>query len=115
MEQDKKQDTSDKLAAQALRLTELLNYQDDSIVSRTLVNMASGTVTLFAFGRGQGLSEHTSPFDALVYMLDGEANITVAGKTVRAQAGDLVIMPAHQPHALDAVTQFKMMLTMIRS
>jgi quercetin dioxygenase-like cupin family protein len=115
MEQDRKQGASVKLTAQALRLTELLNYQDDSIVSRTLVNLASGTVTLFAFGKGQGLSEHTSPFDALVYMLDGEADITVAGKTVRAQAGELVIMPAHQPHALEAVTQFKMMLTMIRS
>ena len=115
METEKKQSTSDKLAAQALRLTDLINYQDDSVVSRTLVNQTSGTVTLFAFGKGQGLSEHTAPFDALAYILDGEADITIAGKTVRAQAGDLVIMPAHQPHALDAVTRFKMMLTMIRS
>jgi quercetin dioxygenase-like cupin family protein len=115
MEPDKKPSTSDNLAAQALRLTDLINYQDDSVVSRTLVNQPSGTVTLFAFVKGQGLSEHTAPFDALVYMLDGEADITVAGKTVRAQPGDLVIMPAHQPHALDAVTRFKMMLTMIRS
>jgi quercetin dioxygenase-like cupin family protein len=115
MEPDQKQSTADKLAAQALRLTDLINYQDESVVSRTLVNQTSGSVTLFAFGKGQGLSEHTAPFDALVYMLDGEADITIAGKTVRARAGDLVIMPAHQPHALDAVAQFKMMLTMIRS
>ena len=115
MEQAKRQSTGDKLAAQALRLTDLINYQDDSVVSRTLVNQASGSVTLFAFGKGQGLSEHTAPFDALVYMLDGEADITIAGKTVRSRAGDLVIMPANHPHALDAVTPFKMMLTMIRS
>jgi quercetin dioxygenase-like cupin family protein len=115
MEPDKKQGVSDKLAAQALHLTDLINYQEDSVVSRTLVNQASGSVTLFAFGKGQGLTEHTSPFDALVCMLDGEADITIAGKTVRARAGDLVIMPANQPHALDAITQFKMMLTMIRS
>jgi quercetin dioxygenase-like cupin family protein len=115
MEPDKKPSTSDKLAAQALKLTDVISYQDDSVVSRTLVNQANGTVTLFAFGNGQGLSEHTAPFDALVYMLDGEADITIAGKTVRARSGDLVIMPAHQPHALDAVTPFKMMLTMIRS
>lgn len=115
MEQDKKENAGDKLAAQALQLTELINYQDDSIVSRALVNKPSGTVTLFAFGKGQSLSEHTAPFDALVHMLDGEAEITIAGKTVHARAGDLVIMPANQPHALDAVTQFKMVLTMIRS
>src|SRR5712692_8326044 len=107
--------TSDKLAAQALPLTDLINYQDDAVVSRTLVNQKNGTVTLFAFDKGQGLSEHTAPFDALVYMLDGEADITIAGKSVHARAGDLVIMPAHQPHALDAVQRFKMALTMIRS
>ncbi len=106
---------SDKLAAQALPLTDLINYQEAAVVSRTLVNQKNGTVTLFAFDKGQGLSEHTAPFDALVYMLDGEADITIAGKTVRARAGDLVIMPAHQPHALDAVERFKMALTMIRA
>ena len=115
METEKKQSTSDKLAAQALRLTDLINYQDDSVVSRTLVNQTSGTVTLFAFGKGQGLSEHTAPFDALAYILDGEADITIAGKTVRARPAIWSSCPAHQPHALDAVTRFKMMLTMIRS
>lgn len=115
MDQEKDQNPSDKLSAQALNLAQLINYQDESVVSRTLVNRSTGTVTLFAFGKGQGLSEHTAPFDALVYMIDGQADITIAGKTVRAGPGDLVIMPAQQPHALQAVTEFKMMLTMIRS
>ncbi len=115
MEEDKKQSASHNLAAQALRMADLIGYQDGSVVSRTLVGKPSGTVTLFAFDAGQGLSEHTAPYDALVYLVDGKADITIAGKTVRAQAGDLVIMPANQSHALDAVTRFKMMLTMIRS
>ncbi len=105
----------DKLAGQALSLTGLINYQDGSVVSRTLVNKSTGTVTLFAFDEGQSLSEHTAPYDALVVMLDGEADITVAGNTVRAHAGDLVMMPANSPHALVAMTRYKMMLTMIRS
>ncbi len=115
MDEEKKPSATDKLAAQALRVADLIGYQDGSVVSRTLVGKPSGTVTLFAFDAGQGLSEHTAPYDALVYMVDGEADITIAGKAVRARSGDLVIMPANQPHALDAVTKFKMMLTMIRS
>ncbi len=115
MDEEKKTSATDKLATQALRIADLLGYQDGSVVSRTLVGKPSGTVTLFAFDEGQGLSEHTAPYDALVYMIDGEADITIAGKKVRARAGDLVIMPANQPHALDAITKFKMMLTMIRS
>lgn len=115
MAPEKEQNTNEKLSAQALNLAQLINYQEDSVVSRTLVNRPSGTVTLFAFGKGQGLSEHTAPYDALVYMVDGQADITIAGKTVRAGAGDIVLMPAQQPHALQAVTEFKMMLTMIRS
>ncbi len=112
---DKKQNAVEKLAAQALRAADLINYQDGAVVSRTLVSQPSGSVTLFAFDEGQSLSEHTAPYDALVYMVDGEADITIAGKTIRARAGDLVIMPAQQPHALAAVARFKMMLTMIRS
>lgn len=115
MAPEKEQNTNEKLSAQALNLAQLINYQEDSVVSRTLVNRPSGTVTLFAFGKGQGLSEHTAPYDALVYMVDGQADITIAGKTVRAGTGDIVLMPAQQPHALQAVTEFKMMLTMIRS
>jgi quercetin dioxygenase-like cupin family protein len=102
-------------AAEALALTGLVNYQDGSVVSRTLVAKPTGTVTLFAFDEGQSLSEHTAPFDALVQMVEGEAEITIAGKPVRAAAGELVLMPANQPHALKALSRFKMLLTMIRS
>lgn len=101
--------------AEIVRLIDLVNYQDGAIVSRTLVNRATGTVTLFAFDEGQGLSEHTAPFDALAHLLEGEAEITVSGTPLRATAGDAVLMPAHQPHSLNALSRFKMLLTMIRS
>jgi len=101
--------------AEAVRLTDLVNYQDGAVVSRTLVHRATGTVTLFAFGEGQGLSEHTAPFDALAHVLEGDAEITVSGKPLRTIAGEAVLMPANQPHSLKAVTKFKMLLTMIRS
>lgn len=96
-------------------LIDMVGYQEGSVVSRTLVDGPSGTVTLFAFSQGQGLSEHTAPFDAMAYILDGEADITVSGKEVRVAQGEMTIMPAHQPHALKAVRQFKMMLVMMRS
>ena len=105
----------DKLTGQVTRLGDLAGYQEGSIVSRTLIDKAAGTVTLFAFDRGQGLSEHTAPFDALVYILDGEAEITISGKALNAGEGDMVIMPANEPHALKAVNRFKMMLVMIKS
>jgi quercetin dioxygenase-like cupin family protein len=93
----------------------LISYQDGSVVSRTLMKRDSGTVTLFAFDQAQGLSEHTAPFDALVHVLDGEAEITVAGVAHQVRQGEMIIMPANQPHALKAVTRFKMILTMLRS
>jgi quercetin dioxygenase-like cupin family protein len=99
----------------ALAVLDLVAYQSGSVVSRTLVKKEKGTVTLFAFDKGQALSEHTAPFDALVHVLDGEADITISGKPVRARAGELVLMPANEPHALLAVTPFKMLLTMIRT
>jgi quercetin dioxygenase-like cupin family protein len=102
-------------AAEALALASLVSYQEGSIVSRTLVSRPTGTVTLFAFDEGQGLSEHTAPFDALVQILDGEADITISGKALRARQGEVVLMPADQPHALSAPVRFKMLLTMIRS
>ena len=105
----------EELLAQAIRLVDLVDYQEGSIVSRTIIDKKMGTVTLFAFAEGQGLSEHTAPFDALVYLLDGEAEITISGKPVSAREGEMVIMPANQPHALRAVKKFKMVLTMIRS
>src|SRR5579863_2291268 len=101
--------------AEIVRLIDLVNYQDGAVVSRTLINRATGTVTLFAFDDGQGLSEHTSPFDALAHLLEGEAEIVVAGKPLRTTAGEAVLMPANQSHSLKALSRFKMLLTMIRS
>ncbi len=108
-------ENNEKLLAEAIRLIDLVDYQEGSIVSRTIIKKKTGTVTLFAFDEGQGLSEHTTPFDALVYILDGEAEITISGKTLRLGEGEIVIMPANQPHALKAVKKFKMILTMIKS
>jgi quercetin dioxygenase-like cupin family protein len=101
--------------AEVVRLIDLVNYQEGAVVSRTLVRGATGTVTLFAFDEGQGLSEHTAPFDALAHLLEGEAEITVSSNPLRATAGEAVLMPANQPHSLKALTKFKMVLTMIRS
>jgi quercetin dioxygenase-like cupin family protein len=101
--------------AEIVRVIELVNYQEGSVVSRTLVNRTTTTVTLFAFDDGQGLSEHTSPFDALAHVLEGEAEIVVSGKPLRTAAGEAVLMPANQPHSLRALSRFKMLLTMIRS
>jgi quercetin dioxygenase-like cupin family protein len=98
-----------------LPLIDMVNYQDGSVVSRTLVKGAAGTVTLFAFDDGQGLSEHTAAFDAMVFLLEGEAEITVSGKPLRAKAGDAVLLPANVPHSLMAPARFKMLLTMIRA
>jgi quercetin dioxygenase-like cupin family protein len=103
------------LSAKVMRLQDMVSYQDGSVVSRAVVNQKAGTITLFAFDRGQELSEHTTPYDALVNLLDGEANVIIAGQTYNLNEGDMIIMPANQPHALKAVERFKMMLTMIRS
>ena len=103
------------LAAQVLHTVDLVGYQEGAVVSRTLVNQKTGTVTLFAFDAGQELSEHTAPYDALVQVLDGETDISIAGQPYHLQAGDSIIMPAHDPHSVKAVTKFKMLLTMIRS
>jgi quercetin dioxygenase-like cupin family protein len=105
---------TNKVGGQPVRLTDLVEYQEDSIVSREIVSRKSGTMTVFAFAEGEGLSEHTAPFDAVVQMLDGEAEITIAGNPIKAKAGEMVIMPANKPHALKALTKFKMILTMIR-
>jgi len=101
--------------AEVVHLLDLVNYQEGAVVSRTLVKRATGTITLFAFDDGQGLSEHTAPFDALGYLLEGEAEITVSGKPLRTTAGEAVLMPANQPHSLKAIGKFKMLLTMVRS
>jgi len=98
-----------------MKLSDELVYQKGSIVSREIARKDTGTVTLFAFDKGQGLSEHTAPYDAIVYIVDGEAEITIAGKPKKAVKNELVIMPANKPHALKAVKRFKMLLIMIRS
>jgi len=101
--------------AQVMKLKELVAYQTDAVVSRTLVGAPGGTVTAFAFDKGQGLSEHTAPFDALVLVVDGEVDIKISGADFRLKESDTIIMPANKPHALKAVTKFKMILIMIRS
>ena len=101
--------------AQALRLKDLVTYQEGSVVSRVVLKREKGNVTIFAFDEGQGLSEHISPFDALVQNVEGEAEFTVAGKPIALKAGDVVLLPAEKPHAVKAITRFKMVLTMIRS
>ena len=111
----KKRKTDENLSAQANKLIDMVAYQEGSVVSRTITDQKSGTVTLFAFDEGQGLSEHTAPFDALVFIVDGEAEVTIAGGPLRLKQGEMVIMPANKPHALRAIKKFKMMLTMIRS
>lgn len=102
-------------AAQAISLASLVNYQAGAVVSRTLFKRPTGTLTLFAFDEGQGLSEHTSPFDAVAQILEGELEITISGKPVNAKSGEVVLLPANQPHGLKATVKFKMLLTMIRS
>jgi quercetin dioxygenase-like cupin family protein len=96
-------------------LESLINYQKDSVVSKTIIGKKTGTVTLFAFDKGQSLSEHTAPFDAIVYSVDGEAQITIADKLVEVKKGDMIILPANIPHSLNAVSQYKMLLVMIKS
>ncbi|KYK22296.1 cupin [Thermoplasmatales archaeon SM1-50] len=115
MKNVKKQKNIDKLESQACKLIDLAEYQKDSVVSRIILNKESGTITLFAFDEDQCLSEHTVPFDAFVQILDGEAEITISGKTLLMEKGEMVIMPANKPHAVKAVKRFKMMLIMIKS
>ena len=114
MNQNKKKNTTEKLKAQALNLRDLIDYQEGSVVSREIISKKTGTVSLFAFDKGQGLSEHTAPFDALVYCLDGEVEVTISGNPIQLKEGEMVIMPAQQPHALKALHRFKMLLIMIR-
>ena len=96
-------------------LDELISYQKKSVVSRTLIDKEKGTVTVFSFDKDEGLSEHTAPYDALVYVYDGEALITISGEPYTVKKGQTIIMPANDPHALRATTSFKMMLVMIKS
>lgn len=108
------QEKKEPLTAKVLDMAQLVEYQTGSVVSRAIIQKKTGTVTLFAFDEGQGLSEHTAPFDALVCILDGQAEIIISGKSHMLKQGEMIIMPADEPHALKAVGPFKMMLVMIR-
>jgi quercetin dioxygenase-like cupin family protein len=108
------QAVKEDLLAKALTLRDLAAYQDHSIVSREIIKKPAGTVTVFAFDEGEGLSEHTAPFDALVHVLEGMAEVSIEAVPHRIQAGEMIIMPAHKPHAVKAVSRFKMLLVMVR-
>lgn len=101
--------------ARPARVVDLVAYQDGAVVSREVLRRKTGTVTIFAFDEGQGLSEHTAPFDALAQTLEGELEIAISGVPLRVKAGEMVIMPANEPHSLKAIAKSKMLLTMIRS
>jgi quercetin dioxygenase-like cupin family protein len=105
----------EELSLSPVKLGSLVEYQSGAVVSKTIIKKPTGTVTLFAFDEGQGLSEHTAPFDALVQILDGEAEITISGNPFHVHEGEALILPANKPHALAATKKFKMLLTMIRS
>jgi len=115
MQNEKNTNETKFMPAQAAQAATLVDYQPGSIVSREILKKTTGKVTLFAFDAEEGLSEHTSPFDALVQVLEGEVEITIAGKAHHVVEGQLILMPATQPHALKALKRFKMILTMIRS
>jgi quercetin dioxygenase-like cupin family protein len=104
-----------ELKGRVLEAAGMVDYQDGAVVSREIVRGEKGSLTVFAFDIGQGLSEHTAPFDATVFVLDGEAEVVIAGEPMKVGAGEMVIMPADVPHALNAVERFKMMLIMIRA
>jgi quercetin dioxygenase-like cupin family protein len=114
MKDDRK--TGDSMnPAEVMTVEDMVGYQDSAIVSRTIVSKTAGTVTLFAFDRGQALSEHSAPFDALVVVLDGSADITISGKPYRVASGRALLMPANEPHSVGAPERLKMMLVMIKS
>lgn len=103
-----------ELLAKALNLKDLSAYQDHSVVSREIIKKPAGTVTVFAFDEGEGLSEHTAPFDALIHILEGRADITIDGNPHQVEEGQMIIMPANRPHAVKASSRFKMLLVMIK-
>lgn len=105
----------DELKGKVLHLADLVEYQEGAVTSRMVVNKPLGSITLFSFDKDEGLSEHTAPYDAVVTILDGECEVWLSGETHLMKAGDTIIFPADAPHALSAVTRFKMMLVMIRA
>ena len=110
-----KQPSNDKQTAKVLDIAKLIDYQEGSVVSRELLRKNTGTITLFAFDKDQGLSEHTAPFDAMIMVVDGRGEVIIGGKSFILNAGETIIMPANITHAVNAVEKFKMVLTMIKS
>ncbi len=110
----KRDEGMQEIKAKALRLSGLAEYQEGAVVSRTLIDKKIGTITIFAFDEGQGLSEHTAPFDALVYVIDGQAEVVIDGQARIVRAAEMIIMPANRPHALNARERFKMLLVLIK-
>ncbi len=106
---------SEELKAKTLKVEDLIEYQEGAVVSKEIIRKGTGTVTIFAFDKGEGLSEHTAPFDVMIQVIDGKAEITISGNKNILEKGDLIIMPANESHALHANEKFKMILTMIRS
>jgi quercetin dioxygenase-like cupin family protein len=106
---------TEELKARVLKAENLIEYQEGAVVSKEILRKGTGTVTIFAFDKGEGLSEHTAPFDAIVQVIDGKAEITISGKKNILERGNMIIMPANEPHSLLAMERFKMILTMIRS
>ena len=104
-----------EMLGKVMKVNDLIDYQNGSVVSREVIKKDTGTVTIFAFDKGEGLSEHTAPFDAMVQIIDGKAEITISGKRNLLEKGEMIIMPANEPHALKALERYKMVLTMIRS
>jgi quercetin dioxygenase-like cupin family protein len=115
MEDNEGRQSKENLASQVINLADLADYQKDSIVSRTIIEKKTGTATFFAFDEGQGLSKHTTPYDAMVYLVEGEADIVISDEPYHLKAGHMIIMPANQPHAVKAIKKFKMVLIMIKS
>ena len=111
----KSEKSREELKGKVLQLKELVNYAEGTVASRVILSRPAGNITLFSFDEGEGLSEHTAPFDAVVTILDGECEVRVAGEPHRLKEGESIIFPADKPHALSAVTRFKMMLTMLRA
>ncbi len=115
MQNNNKQTSNKKTILRAEKLINLIDYQDNSVVSKTIINKETGTITLFAFDENQGLSEHTTPFDAFIYLVDGKAKVTISNKEFQIEKGQTITLPANQPHSLKGVKKFKMILIMIKS
>jgi quercetin dioxygenase-like cupin family protein len=111
----RKDSNNESLIGKALKLSRLVDYQEGSVVSMEVINKKTGTVTIFAFDEGEGLSTHSAPFDAMLYVVDGEAEVTIDDNPNKLKAGDFIIMPANHPHAVKALSRFKMLLIMVRS